>query len=111
MAVENDKIIGHILFTKIMIGSNVELALAPLSVLPDHQKRGIGSALINEGNRIAKTLGYSYSVVLGTPRVYGKAGDVPAILSSRCQSVRESIRTGRMQKMFFHTPPDWTAPG
>ena len=66
MAVENDKIIGHILLTKIMIGSNVELALAPLSVLPDHQKRGIGSALINEGHRIAKTLGYSYFVVLGS---------------------------------------------
>ena len=78
VAVENDKIIGHILFTKIMIGSNVELALAPLSVLPDYQKRGIGSALITEGHRIAKTLGYDYSIVLGSPRVYGKAGYVPA---------------------------------
>ncbi len=78
VSVENNKIIGHILFTKITIGSNVELALAPLSVLPDYQKRGIGSALITEGHRIAKTLGYDYSVVLGNPRVYGKAGYVPA---------------------------------
>lgn len=74
MAVENDKITGHILLTKIMIGSNVELALAPLSVLPDHQKRGIGSALINEGHRIAKTLGYSYFVVLGSSRVTVRRG-------------------------------------
>ena len=78
VSVENNKIIGHILFTKITIGSNVELALAPLSVLPDYQKRGIGSALITEGHRIAKTLGYDYSVVLGNPRVYGKAGYIPA---------------------------------
>ena len=78
VAVENDKIMGHILFTKITIGGNVELALAPLAVLPDHQKRGIGSALIAEGHRIAKALGYDYSVVLGSPRVYGKAGYIPA---------------------------------
>ena len=78
VSVENDKIIGHILFTRITIGSNVGIALAPLSVLPDYQKRGIGSALIAEGHRIAKTLGYGYSVVLGSPRVYGKAGYIPA---------------------------------
>lgn len=78
VSVENSKIIGHILFTKITIGSNVELALAPLSVLPDYQKRGIGLSLITEGHRIAKTLGYDYSVVLGNPRVYSKAGYVPA---------------------------------
>ena len=68
------KIVGHILFTKVMIGSRTELALAPLSVLPAFQKQGIGTALIREGHRIAKALGYRYSVVLGSETYYPKAG-------------------------------------
>lgn len=68
------KIVGHILFTKVMIGSRTELALAPLSVLPTFQRKGIGMALIREGHKIAKALGYRYSVVLGSETYYPKAG-------------------------------------
>ena len=70
VAVEDGKIVGHILFTEISIGNDTELALAPLSVLPAYQRRGIGQALIREGHRIAKQLGYGYSVVLGSPAYY-----------------------------------------
>ena len=80
VAVEDGKIVGHILFTKITIGEAVELALAPLSVLPSCQRRGIGLALIREGHRIAKQLGYDYSVVLGSPAYYPRAGYLPASL-------------------------------
>ena len=59
------KIVGHIMFTKAMVGNKAVLALAPLSVLPEYQKKGIGAALIKEGHRIAGELGYGYSVVLG----------------------------------------------
>ena len=72
------KIVGHILFTKARIENNVVLALAPLSVLPKFQKQGIGTALIKEGHRIAKELGYKLSVVLGSESYYPRVGYSPA---------------------------------
>lgn len=78
VAVENGKIVGHILFTKVCINGFTELALAPLSVLPEHQGRGIGLALIKKGHSIAKNLGYDYSIVLGDPTYYSKSGYVAA---------------------------------
>ena len=78
VAIENNEIIGHIMFTKANIGSRNELALAPLSVSPQHQKKGIGTALMNEGHKIAKQLKYEFSVVLGSEKYYPKVGYKPA---------------------------------
>lgn len=78
VAVEDEKIVGHILFTKAFVQGVELLALAPLSVLPDYQNRGIGLSLIKEGHDIAHKLGYEYSVVLGHSKYYPKAGYVPA---------------------------------
>ena len=79
VAIKDNKIVGHILFTKIKIGNHEELALAPLAVLPEYQKQGIGSKLIQQGHKIAKELGYHYSIVLGSETYYPKFGYVPAI--------------------------------
>lgn len=78
VAIIDDNIVGYILFTKINIGEYEELALAPLAVLPQYQKQGIGGALIKEGHRIAKKLGYHYSVVLGSEKYYPQYGYVKA---------------------------------
>ena len=78
VAVMDNKIVGYILFTKIKIGKQEELALAPLGVLPEYQKQGIGRTLIQEGNKKAKELGYHYSVVLGSDKYYPKIGYVSA---------------------------------
>lgn len=72
------KVAGHIMFTKLKVGDRIQLALAPLSVLPEYQKQGIGTALIREGHKKARELGYEYSVVLGSERYYGKMGYSPA---------------------------------
>lgn len=56
------EIIGHIVFTKARVGNADVLVLAPLSVKPSYQKQGVGTALILEGHRIAKELGYAYSL-------------------------------------------------
>ena len=72
------KIVGHIMFSKAKIGDVEVLALAPLSVLPNYQRKGIGTALIKEGHRIADKLGYGYSVVLGSDKYYPKTGYLPA---------------------------------
>lgn len=72
------KIVGHILFTKATVGKDTVLVLAPLSVLPEYQRKGIGISLIKEGHRIAEKFGYLYSIVLGDQRYYPKAGYLPA---------------------------------
>ena len=79
VAIDNNKIVGYILFTKINIGEMEELALAPIAVLPEYQRQGVGSKLIAEGHRIAKKLGYNYAVVLGSENYYPKFGYIPAI--------------------------------
>ena len=78
MAETDGRIVGHILFTKIRIGTSTQLALAPLSVLPAFQGQGVGSALVWRGHQIARDLGYSYSVVLGSETYYPRFGYVPA---------------------------------
>ena len=78
VAVKDDKIVGYILFTKIKIENHEEIALAPLAVLPEYQKQGIGSMLIEQGHKIAKKLGYHYSIVLGSENYYLKFGYIPA---------------------------------
>lgn len=74
----NEKIVGHILLSKIKIKNseqNIEsLALAPVSVLPDYQNRGIGRQLIFEALKRAKELEYQSVIVLGHPKYYPKFG-------------------------------------
>ena len=74
----DSSIVGHIMFTRAKVGDESVLALAPLSVLPEYQNKGIGKALISAGHHIAKKLGYQYSVVLGSETYYPKSGYIPA---------------------------------
>lgn len=73
-----NEIVGHIMFTKAIVGEDTVLVLAPLSVSPKYQKQGIGTALISEGHRIAKEMGYEYSLVLGSENYYPRIGYKPA---------------------------------
>lgn len=72
------KLVGHIMFTRAKVGENTVLVLAPLSVLPEYQRKGAGISLIREGHKIADKLGYGYSIVLGSPKYYPKTGYLPA---------------------------------
>lgn len=78
VAIADDIIVGHILFTKAYVNTTTVLALAPLSVLPEYQNQDIGQALIRQGHKIAQKLGYRYSVVLGHAKYYPKIGYIPA---------------------------------
>ena len=77
----NHEIIGHILLTKIAIHnhgkSTTSLALAPLSVTPKFQGKGVGSKLVAEAHRLAKELGYQSVTVLGHPKYYPRFGYEP----------------------------------
>ena len=77
IAEKNGKIVGHILLSKIKINGEKEyesLILAPLAVLPELQKQGIGEKLITEGLKKAKELGFSSVIVVGHKDYYPKYG-------------------------------------
>lgn len=83
IALHNNEIVGHILFTKLHIidesGKQHEsLALAPMAVVPELQKQGIGGQLIQAGLAKAKELGYLSVIVLGHEHYYPKFGFTPA---------------------------------
>ncbi|HLU93421.1 MAG TPA: N-acetyltransferase [Membranihabitans sp.] len=73
-----NKIVGHILLTKLKIknGPNEfdSLALAPVSVLPEYQGKGIGGTLIQEAHKRARELDYQSIVLLGHENYYPKFG-------------------------------------
>lgn len=72
------EIIAHIMLTKIFIENGEKkyesLALAPVSVLPEYQNKGIGSKLIIESLRIAKEIGFKSVIVLGHDKYYPRFG-------------------------------------
>lgn len=65
IAFEEDKVIGYNILTKAVIGQAEGLALGPLGVKPEYQNKGVGTALVNESIRRAKTAGYPWIVLLG----------------------------------------------
>lgn len=72
------EIVGHILFTETKINQTNQLILAPLSVAPLYQNCGIGSKLIKEGHKIAKNLGYEFSILIGHANYYPRLGYIMA---------------------------------
>jgi putative acetyltransferase len=67
----DDVIVGHLLFSR---GSRGVMTLGPLAVLPSHQRRGIGTALMHGG--LARIHGPV--VLLGHPDYYPRFGFRPA---------------------------------
>lgn len=67
---------GHILFSRVkIIGKNHDaVALAPLAVLPEFQKQGVGSLLIQTAHTKLVAAGETLSLVLGDPAYYGRFG-------------------------------------
>lgn len=83
VATLDNKIVGHILFTKIKIinDDKIEtesLALAPMAVRPEFQNKGIGGQLIKHGLDKARELQHKSVIVLGHEHYYPKFGFVPA---------------------------------
>ena len=76
VAEANGKIIGHIAYSPIYSKNKeiIGIGLAPVAVLPSHQKQGIGSRLIDKGNEIALSEGFERIFVLGDPGYYCRFG-------------------------------------
>jgi putative acetyltransferase len=79
VATLDDRVVGHIMYSPISVDSNtVGAALGPMAVLPEHQRQGVGSKLVEAGNRKIKDLGYPFIIVLGHSSFYPRFGFTPA---------------------------------
>lgn len=68
-------VVGHIVFSPVTIGDeHTGVGLAPVAVLPDHQRRGVGSALVRAGLETCQAEGHPFVVVLGHPEYYPRFG-------------------------------------
>jgi putative acetyltransferase len=79
---EDDSVVGHILFTPVVIESAGRkifgMGLAPMAVRPDRQRQGIGSQLVTRGLDILRERGCPFVVVVGHPEYYPRFGFEPA---------------------------------
>jgi putative acetyltransferase len=90
VAIDGDRVVGHILFTPVVIdgsGSAIRAAgLAPMAVVPEHQRLGVGSRLVTAGLEACRDFGYEIVVVLGHPAYYPRFGFIVAASQGlRCE--------------------------
>jgi len=81
IAEDNGALVGHIMFTPVCLSGHPALkimGLAPMSVTPRHQRKGVGSALVHDGLEQCKRLGFGAVVVLGRPTYYPRFGFAPS---------------------------------
>src|SRR5229473_5179817 len=78
VAEDDDAVVGHILFTSVVVESAgrrvLGMGLAPMAVLPDRQRQGIGSQLVRRGLDILRERGCAFVVVVGHPEYYPRFG-------------------------------------
>lgn len=76
------QIVGHILFSPVTIAGRrppvAAVGLGPLAVAPEHQRQGVGTALVEWGLARCRDRGVGLVVVLGHPAYYPRFGFRPA---------------------------------
>lgn len=82
LVAEDDTVVGHILFTPVVVESArrrvLGMGLAPMAVRPDRQRQGIGSQLVRRGLDLLRERGCPFVVVVGHPEYYPRFGFEPA---------------------------------
>jgi putative acetyltransferase len=79
VALEQGAVVGHILFSRLGLGCDDgaavhAAALAPIAVLPERQRRGVGAALVRHGLALCRARGVAAVIVLGHPHYYPRFG-------------------------------------
>ena len=75
---DTGSVVGHVVCTIGSVEGGTALGLGPLAVLPDHQRTGVGAALMHAVLGAADALGYAVVVLLGHLDYYPRFGFVPA---------------------------------
>ncbi|MHC4265625.1 MAG: GNAT family N-acetyltransferase [Planctomycetota bacterium] len=74
VAVQEGQIIGHILFSPAVIENDEDqvhgMGLAPMAVIPDYQRKGVGSMLVTAGIEKIKQTSCPFIITLGHPEFY-----------------------------------------
>jgi putative acetyltransferase len=79
VATVNGQVVGHIMYSPLTVAENVNgVALGPMAVLPEYQRQGLGTRLIEAGNRKIKDAGYPFIIVVGHADYYPRFGFRPA---------------------------------
>ena len=81
VAVDEEDIVGHIMFSPVSLAGCADInmmGLAPMAVTPEHQGKGIGSALVKEGLERCRQLGMVAVAVLGHAEYYPRFGFEPS---------------------------------
>ena len=91
------QVVGHIAFSPVTISDGAAdwYGLGPVSVLPEHQKNGIGKFLISEGLSLLKKLDGQGCVLVGHPDYYKRLG---------FRNIPELVYEGVPQEVFFALP-------
>ncbi|MEZ5765436.1 MAG: N-acetyltransferase [Xanthobacteraceae bacterium] len=78
VAEDGGALIGHVAFSRVWIAQGAPrlagVSLAPVAVLPMHQRRGVGSALIRASHARLRDAGEGIVFVLGDPAYYQRFG-------------------------------------
>lgn len=75
VALIQDEIVGHIAFSPVSLnGVEIGWGLAPVATLPERQRQGVASQMIEQGMEIARNSGVRCAVVLGEPAFYSRFG-------------------------------------
>ena len=78
IALADGEIAGHVLFSRMSVEADGQelhgWGLGPVAVVPDRQRTGIGSALVEAGIDRARATGVQIIFVLGEPAYYGRFG-------------------------------------
>jgi putative acetyltransferase len=72
------EVVGHVVCSRARLGEGPSVGLGPIAVHPDHQRQGIGAALVMAVVASAERMGEPAVVLLGDPDYYGFFGFVPA---------------------------------
>ncbi len=74
----DDRVAGHILYSPARVRGIDGAALGPMAVLPEQQRQGIGSGLVEAGNERLRKSHCPFIIVLGHPAFYPRFGFEPA---------------------------------
>jgi putative acetyltransferase len=82
VAESDGKVVGHIILSRLRYDVATSecrlLALGPIGVLPNFQKQGVGTSLMNEAIRRSRELGFLGIALIGHPTYYPRFGFQPA---------------------------------